>query len=200
MMQHVCNAAAGIPNGCPPLVELFSAISCLSLSAYICIMNYFELFGLPVSPVVSKTSLSAKYFELQKQSHPDFYTQATEIEQDDSLKRSADINKAFTIFRDEQRTIEYFLQTTGMIIENEKYNLPPDFLMEMMEINEAIAEEDASAVAKKLAEYEASLYGVVKPVIENYDKLNSSQADLLKLKEYYYKKKYLNRILDRLGD
>ncbi|MEO8769007.1 MAG: iron-sulfur cluster co-chaperone HscB C-terminal domain-containing protein [Ferruginibacter sp.] len=163
-------------------------------------MNYFELFHLPLSPSVNRGSLSAKYFELQKKNHPDFFTQGTETEQEDSLKLSADINKAFTIFRDEQRTIEYFLQTIGLITENEKYNLPPDFLMEMMEINEALTEEDENTVTKKVTDYEASLYGEIKPVIDSYNTSTTSQDDLLKLKEYYYKKKYLNRILDRLGD
>jgi molecular chaperone HscB len=163
-------------------------------------MNYFELFQFPSAPSVDRSLLPAKYFELQKKSHPDFFTQGTETEQEDSLALSADINKAFTIFRDEQRTIEYFLQTKGLITENEKYNLPPDFLMEMMEINEALTEEDETAITKRVTDYERSIYDEIKPLIDHYNATSSMEADLLKLKEYYYKKKYLNRILDRLGD
>ena len=163
-------------------------------------MNYFELFDLPAAPTVDRTLLAQKYFELQKKNHPDFFTQATEFEKEDSLKRSADINKAFTIFKDEQRTIEYFLQTVGLITENEKYNLPPDFLMEMMEINEAFTETDEAGITKQVEDYEASLYEDIKPVLSSYNPASTSQDDLLKLKEYYYKKKYLNRILDRLAD
>ncbi len=162
-------------------------------------MNYFELFGLPVAPAVDKALLAEKYFALQRKSHPDFFSQATETEQEDALKQSADINKAFTIFQNEQRTIEYFLQTAGAITDDEKYNLPPDFLMEMMEINESLAEEP-EATAKRVADYDESLYDEIKPLIENYQAAAAKQKDLELLKEYYYKKKYLNRILDRLGD
>ena len=41
-------------------------------------MNYFELFNLPVTLKVDKSQLAKKYFELQKQFHPDFFTQASE--------------------------------------------------------------------------------------------------------------------------
>jgi molecular chaperone HscB len=163
-------------------------------------MNYFELFELPAAPSIDRSLLAQKYFELQKKNHPDFYTQSTEMEQEDFLAISADINKAFTIFKDPQKTIEYFLQSIGLISENEKYNLPPDFLMEMMEMNEAFAETDEATTAKRVADYEALLYEEIKPVILGYNAGSTSKADLLMLKEYYYKKKYLNRILDRLGD
>ncbi len=163
-------------------------------------MNYFELFGLPTAPSVDSSLLAKKYFELQKKNHPDFFIQATEQEKEDSLKLSADINKAFTIFKDEQRTIEYFLQTVGIISGNEKYNLPPEFLMEMMEINEALTEDDEATVTKKVTDHEAILYNEIKPFISQYNRATTKQDDLQKLKEYYYKKKYLNRILDRLGD
>lgn len=163
-------------------------------------MNYFELFGLPVAPAIDKSMLPKKYFELQKQYHPDFYTQGSETEKEDALEQSAAINKAFKIFQQEQKTIEYFLETIGLIVPNEKFKLPPDFLMEMMEINEAITEEPKDAVIKKVGAYETELWENVKPVVINYEAGKTEQAGLLRLKEYYYKKKYLERILDRLSD
>jgi molecular chaperone HscB len=163
-------------------------------------MNYFELFGLPQAPFVDKSLLSKKYFELQKENHPDFYTQGTETQQDDSLEKSASINKAYYIFQNTEHTIEYFLQTVGLIKTGEKYNLPPDFLLEMMEINEAISEDDQADVVKQINEYEKALEEEIKPIITGYDSIKTDTGDLLKLKEYYYKKKYLKRILDRLGD
>lgn len=163
-------------------------------------MNYFELFGLPQAPSVNKSLLAKKYFELQKENHPDFFTQGTEAEREDALEQSAAINKAFGIFQQEEKTIEYFLQMIGLVETDEKYNLPPDFLMEMMEINEALTEEDGEGVIKRVNDLETALFENIKPVISNYNAATTSEDDLLKLKEYYYKKKYLKRILDRLGD
>ena len=48
-------------------------------------MNYFELFGLPVSFKIDKSKLALKYFELQKKYHPDFFANGTEHEQEEAL-------------------------------------------------------------------------------------------------------------------
>lgn len=163
-------------------------------------MNYFELFGLPVAPSVDKSELSKKYFGLQKSNHPDFFTQSTEAEKENALELSAAINKAFGIFQFREKTLEYFLQVKGVLSPNEKYQLPADFLSEMMEINEALMDEPADLVKAKVEDYERSLKEKIKPVITHYNPETTTEADLMKLKEYYYKEKYLKRILDRLDD
>lgn len=162
-------------------------------------MNYFELFDLPVAPVVDKSNLAKKFFELQRSNHPDFFTQATENEKEESLQLSAEVNKAFAIFNNKQLTIEYFLEINQQDTKNEKPILPPDFLMEMMEINEAITEGDKD-INERIEAFGKQLDTGVEEVITRYREGTAAEADLITLKNYYYKKKYLNRILDRLGD
>ena len=157
-------------------------------------MNYFELFELPVSFIVDKSKLALKYFELQKKYHPDFFTQSTEAEQSDALEISSQVNKALKVLKNEDETIKYVLQLKGLLEEEEKYQLPPDFLMEMMELNEELSENSA----RQINEIEKKLHTEVQSIIESYDDSTFTTADLLKLKEYYYKKKYLQRILDRI--
>jgi molecular chaperone HscB len=157
-------------------------------------MNYFELFDLPVNFSVDKNLLSERYFELQKKYHPDFFSQETEYEQAEALERSSEVNKAFKTFKNQDDTIKYVLQLKGLLEEEEKYQLPSAFLMEMMDLNEELS--DGSA--KQIQELETALYNDVAPFIENYNDATATTAGLLKLKEYYFKKKYLQRILDRL--
>ena len=161
---------------------------------YICIMNYFELFELPVSIQIDKSKLARKYFELQKKYHPDFFARGTEHEQEQALEISSQLNKALKIFKNPDQTIKYVLQLKELLEEEEKYQLPPAFLMEMMELNEELSAESV----QQINELESQLYSEVQPIIENYDDASATTANLLKLKEYYYKKKYLQRILDRL--
>ncbi|MEO6722939.1 MAG: Fe-S protein assembly co-chaperone HscB [Ferruginibacter sp.] len=163
-------------------------------------MNYFELFDLPVSLQADRSSLAKKYFELQKKHHPDFYTNADEDEQKDALEISSTINKALKVLQQPDQTIKYVLQLKGLLEEEEKYQLPPDFLMEMMEMNEKLLEEDPDDFRKEVAELENTLYEEIKDIVENYDDNTVSTESLLKVKDYYFKKKYLHRILDRLGD
>jgi molecular chaperone HscB len=159
-------------------------------------MNYFEIFDLPVSPKINRSLLSKKYIELQKKNHPDFFTNSTESEQEDALILSSQINKGLKVLQNEDETIKYFLQLKGLLTEDEKYQLPPAFLMEMMELNEELSEGSS----EQINHISNGLFEDIKPVIDNYSELNTPQSDLLRLKEYYYKKKYLQRILDRIAD
>ena len=158
-------------------------------------MNYFELFNIPVSVTVDKTSLAKKYFELQKKFHPDFFAQEDEVTQEDALEKISELNKAFKIFKDRDATIQYLLKIKGLLQEEEKYPLPPDFLMEVMELNENLSENSVVAIA----DFEQDIYAAVSNIIEHYNDATASTQDLLRLKEYYYKKKYLQRILDRIA-
>ncbi len=157
-------------------------------------MNHFELFGLPVSFKIDKSKLALSYFELQKKYHPDFFTNSNEAEQELALEKSSQLNKALKIFKNEDETIKYVLQLKGLLEEEEKYQLPPAFLMEMMELNEELSDDSA----KEIELMETELYREVKDIIEQYDDTLTITQDLLKIKEYYFKKKYLQRILDRI--
>jgi len=159
-------------------------------------MNYFEIFGIPVAPSVDRSLLSKKYIELQKKNHPDFFTNASEEEQDAALFQSSQINQGLKIFQHEDETIKYFLKLKGFITDDEKYQLPSDFLMEMMELNEDLSSQSA----KQIEALCTTLHNEVKPLIDQYVEDITPETSLLKLKEYYYKKKYLQRILDRLKD
>jgi len=157
-------------------------------------MNYFELFDIPVSLQVDKNILAIKYIALQKKFHPDFFTRSTEYEQAEALEKSSQINKALKIFKNGDETIKYVLQLKNLLEEDEKYQLPPDFLMEVMELNEELS-EDSHRLINML---EIEILSAVKSIIANFNDTATSTEELLKVKEYYYKKKYLQRILDRM--
>lgn len=159
-------------------------------------MNYFELYGLPESPVTDVSAVTKKYFELQKKYHPDFYSNESEEEKETAMLQSAAVNKAYNIFKNPDKTIEYYLQLKNIITPDEKYSLPPDFLMEMMELNEAFDEDETQAKISA-AEYEASLDAEIKYLLAEEKRSALSPGELQKLKAYYYKKKYLRRIGER---
>ena len=156
-------------------------------------MNYFELFDIPVSLKVDKSKLAKKYFELQKRYHPDFFTQADEEGQAAALEKSSSINKALKLLQSQDETIKYLLELKGLLAADEKYQLPPDFLMEMMDLNENLSADSTTSII----EIETGLYDEVKYIIEGYNDSTSNEA-LQKVKAYYFKKKYVQRILERL--
>ncbi len=165
-------------------------------------MNYFALYDIPVSFLPDQQQLKQDFYELSRKYHPDFYTQENEFEQSEALEISSQINKAYKTFQNKDETIKYVLQLKGMLEEEEKYQLSSDFLIEMMELNEQLIdakmEEDLSAMAalkETIENQEKEIYAPVKAIVENYKEGTTTTDELLEVKEYYFKKKYLNRIL-----
>ena len=166
-------------------------------------MNYFELFDMPVQLQVDRPALSKKYFELSRLYHPDFHTQSRPEEQAQALERSALLNKAWRTFGDPDETIRYVLLLKGVMQEEEKYELPDEFLMEVMEINEALMDaedpETSMVVAGKLENLELEIREPVNAILKGYRGDETTDSDLLAVKEYYYKKKYLDRLRRQLS-
>lgn len=170
------------------------------------LMNYFKLYDIPVALHVDAVSAKKTYYELSRRYHPDFHTQSDSEEQEEILQKSADVNRAYKIFQDEDSTIRYVLMMKGLMAEEEKYALKPDFLMEVMEINEQLMELEVApdegqlkAIGTDTNYLLKKIYDDVAAVIKNYKEGVSSEEELLRVKDYYYKKKYLQRILDKIA-
>ena len=161
-------------------------------------MTYFELFDIPVKLKVNTASLSKQFFALSKKHHPDYFANESEAVQAEALEKSALLNKAWKTFQNPDATIKYVLMEKELLVEEEKYELPPAFLMEIMDINEALMDASEPAVATKLKveieNLQSAIYNGVKEIVENYQEGITSEKELLQVKEYYYKKKYLDRI------
>jgi len=166
--------------------------------------NYFDLLGLPVSFTPDRSVLRKNYMEQSRKHHPDYFVNSDSGQQESALQISALLNRAYKTLSNSEATMAYLLQLKGLLAEGEKYVLPPDFLMEMMELNEEVAEaslenNEGAAVKQKIDEVEKRIYEPVKKVIENYREGVTSEEELLQVKDYYYKKKYLERLSGQLG-
>lgn len=168
-------------------------------------MNYFELYDMPVQMKVDGAELRKKFYSLSRLHHPDYHSQETNSDQGLILEKSAEINRAYKTFQNPDDTIRYVLFLKGLLTENEKYELGTDFLAEVMEINELLMdlEFDPNPEMLQKAEHQTKkllndIYTDIAPIVENYEDDASSEKELLQVKDYYYRKKYLQRILDRI--
>jgi molecular chaperone HscB len=159
-------------------------------------MYYYELFGIPVGFNIDQKALNRAYIQLQKKYHPDFFGQASEEDRGFALEQSSLVNKAYKTLKDPDLTIQYFLQQKQLIAEGEQYKLPPQFLMEVMELNEMKMDGAApEEVKEKALEMESALFSEIRDLLENYDDHQATEPDWLRIKDYYYKKKYIDRLL-----
>ena len=170
-------------------------------------MNYFEFYDVPVDLNVDKTALKKTFYKNSKKYHPDFYTMESEEKQAEILEKSTLNNEAYQVLSDFDRRLKYLLMMKGMMEEEGQNNsLPQDFLMEMMDINEAIMElefdhdkqtyQNALQSAQSL---ESSLNEEIQPIIDQYNDATATEKDLEMLKTFYLKKKYLLRIYENLS-
>ena len=162
-------------------------------------MNYFELFDIPISFNPDRNKLQQQFYMLSKKYHPDFYSLHSNEEKAIALEQSSHINMAYKTLVDNDAVLKYILQLKGLIKENEKYILSPDFLMEMMELNEQLTESDKEQISKfeiRISKLQKDIYAPIKQIVENYKEGVTTEKELLQVKDYYYKKKYLARILE----
>lgn len=164
-------------------------------------MNYFELFEIKETLLPDMRLIKTKFYELSRKYHPDFFTGAGEAEQQLALEKSALLNKAFKTFSNKQETIKYVLQLKGLLEEEEKFALPNDFLMEMMELNELVMDakmENNRAtfdeLHKTIRNIEIDIYEPVKEIVEHSESHFPAKEELLQVKKYYYQQQYLQRM------
>lgn len=165
-------------------------------------MNHFELYQIPISFQPDLKLVKKRFYQLSRTYHPDFFVNDSADEKAKNLALSAQVNKAYQIFQDENTLIKYLLMEKGLLKEEEKYQLSPDFLMEVMDLNELLMDADdpltKQSIQTTLNTLQNKIYEPVKTIITNYQEGISTEKELLQVKEYYYQKKYLDRILVEL--
>jgi molecular chaperone HscB len=167
-------------------------------------MNYFEFYGIPESFSMDEAALKKKFYTLSKEYHPDFYANESEEKQQEILELSTINNKAYKVLSDPYRRMEYILQEHNLLT-GDKYQLAPDFLMEMMEINEALMEVDDAAqldpIKTQIADSEDELNSKLSSAISSYQTADDTgkQKLLETIRDIYYRQKYLLRIKDTLN-
>lgn len=171
-------------------------------------MNYFELYGIDEAFDIDEGLVKRKFYELSKKYHPDFYINEDESRQQEILELSTLNNKAYQVLSDPAKRMQYILDLHELIAEGEKYQLPQDFLMEMMEVNESLMElefdrDDAmlAKVSGEVADVENGLLNQMKQITSAYSGQSPEEkkASLLKIKDLYYRQKYLLRIRESLN-
>ncbi|MDR6784850.1 molecular chaperone HscB [Pedobacter africanus] len=169
--------------------------------------DYFAFYGLPLSFNPDMAVVKQQFYALSKKYHPDFYINENQEKQAEVLELSTVNNKAYQVLSDPQKRLHYILEFQGILKEGENYALPQSFLMEMMEVNEALMdlqfEPDATRLAALKTEVATIEQGIAAEILKQttlFDNLNAVAQDdsLLVIKDLYYRNKYLIRIRESM--
>jgi molecular chaperone HscB len=167
-------------------------------------MNYFDFYSIPESFNPDQAILKKKFYQFSKQYHPDFYANEDDAKQQEILELSTLNNKAYQTLSDPAKRLEYVLRLHDLVSEGAKPQLPADFLMEMMDINERLMEvDDADQLGHITAEVlaiEGDIVESLLALITDYEQLDDTakESRLNDIANIYFKQKYLLRIKESL--
>lgn len=171
-------------------------------------MNYFHFYGLPESFFPDEKLVKARFYEFSRKYHPDFHATAEPEKQREILELSTLNTNAYKTLSNFEARLAYILAQHHLVGEGTKNDLPPIFLMEVMELNEQLMELefefDPASVAvlqKGFTDLWNGLELKTKPLLERYEHLSETEktAALEQIKNYYLKRKYLLRIKETLA-
>lgn len=168
--------------------------------------NYFTLYGLNETFHPDPIVVRKQYYAVSRQYHPDHFATASPAQQLEALQRTSVNNEAYKTLSDRDRTMAYILKWHGLLEEEEKYRLPPHFLMEMMELNELVEEWENSpadealrqSAEKALQEGLEQWEEAVRPLTDRFDAGDVREEVLTQIRDAYMRRRYLLRIQERM--
>jgi molecular chaperone HscB len=103
--------------------------------------SHFDLFGLPPAFSLEKDLLEKAYRDIQSRVHPDRFASAGDAERRASLQWTTRVNEAFQILKNPVARAKHLLELHGVDVAFETNTaMPPEFLMQQMELREALEE------------------------------------------------------------
>ncbi len=118
----------------------------------------FELFQIPTQFAQDRAALDARWKDLQSEAHPDKFAAQGAAAQRIAMQWSVRINGAYQRLKDPVARAAYLCELHGAPINAESNTaMPADFLMQQMELREALEEAESEGnldeIGQKANEY-----------------------------------------------
>lgn len=135
--------------------------------------NHFATFTLPTSFTVDLDALEQKYFEFQKNFHPD---------KSDEIEQSIAINEAYEILKNPLKRAAHILQLNGLDVENDEIAPKVDqaTLLEVFEMRES-GDFNAKDLSKKIK-------SLIEEAALSLDSKDFNQAAQILIRAKYFEK------------
>lgn len=159
-------------------------------------LNYFDYYKIPCQYNLNQSELRKLFYSKSKDLHPD---QSIQVE---AIDLASINNEAYRILSEPHLRLKHILEIFNGPMDESKMQLPNEFLMEMMELNEEIefvSDDNRASLNEKiksLIQSEEDHYNII---IQNFDKQDHSEEVLRKLEEFYFKQKYYYRMLQNMN-
>jgi molecular chaperone HscB len=159
--------------------------------------NYYSFYELELSLNLDEKELRQKFLSISKAYHPDYFANDPN-KQIEALKISSYNNEAYSILKDLESRIGYYLKLKNLLSDNTSNSLPTNFLMEMMEFNEALADAKMDEDISNLNELKQQIATMKSECINKIQTLASqalNDSAERSIAEQYLQLKYFNNLL-----
>lgn len=163
--------------------------------------NHFELFSLSPAFAIDRESLDSVYREIQSTVHPDKFAHRSDAERRFSMQWATHANEAYRTLKQPVSRARYFLSLKGVDTQEENNTaMPMDFLMEQMELREAIGEARAERKLMVLEKLQAGLKSQTGMLLERLESQLDVAADYAEAAQSVRKLRFLEKVSDEIQD
>ncbi|MCO6495923.1 MAG: Fe-S protein assembly co-chaperone HscB [Bacteroidetes bacterium] len=166
--------------------------------------NYFRFYGLEPTFNLDEKLLRQKYLEINKTYHPDFFV-LDPAKQAEALQISSYNNDAYKTLEKFDKRVAYYLSLYGLYDKESKAELPPDFLMDVIDLNEELADAQFDADETKISILKSKINALMQEPINNLkriglelDKTQNKEVLHNEAKTEFQKYKYFSRLLSKI--
>ena len=161
-------------------------------------MDPFATLGLAQSFDIDIGVAERRHRELSRALHPDKFAGASERDRRAALGKAVEVNEAWRIVRDPVRRAEVLLRLRGLApAEGHEPTLDQEFLMEMLELREALGDakraHDLLAVRGMAADIEARVRKVEQALSEGFRR-GEGKALGVRLGELRFFRRFLDEV------
>ena len=160
--------------------------------------SHFALFGLPEAFSVDEAMLEKAYRDIQSQVHPDRFAHAGDAERRASLQWTTRVNEAYRALKSPVQRAKHLLELHGVDVAFETNTaMPPEFLMQQMELREKLEEaKDSPSLDKLRAELSGARKSLEREIGDAIDSRKNYQdaAGLVR------KLQFLHRLDEEIGE
>lgn len=161
----------------------------------------FELFEIDKRFEIDTEQLRKRFLSASAQSHPDRFTDP--LDQAEAVERMSRLTDAFRVLTDPESRAHALLRMSGLEAEGDKNKLPPELLMEVMEVREeleAATEASNRAELDRLRSWASERRGQhLAKLAALFDQtLDASKAEQVRLELNALR--YMQRMLEQMPD
>ncbi len=154
--------------------------------------DHYLRLGLPRRLAFHLPDLESAYLTASRTAHPDYFSGGSTEEQEASEQLSAQINEAYAVLKDPFRRSEHLLALNGGPTASEVKDIPPSYLMEMMEQRERIeaaSEPEKLTIEAELTQQYEAVFTKLAPMFD------ANPVNLIAIRKELNAAKYLRGML-----